>query len=58
MENEILNDEQQLIELRAEIETLKAQKSLVECVREAYSKEIKQPKVIERRTRYKKINGK
>lgn len=58
MENEILNAEQQLIELRAEIETLKAQKSLVECVREAYSKEIKQPKVIERRTRYKKINGK
>ena len=38
MENEILNDEQQLIELRAEIETLKAQKSLVECVREEYSK--------------------
>ncbi len=57
MENEILEAEQKLTELKAEIETLKAKKSLVECVREAYSKEIKQPKVIERRIRHKKVDG-
>jgi hypothetical protein len=46
------------VKLRAEIETLKAQKSLVECVREAYSKDIIKPKVLQRRVRYKKVDGK
>ncbi len=41
---------QELAMLQAEIETLKARKSLVECVREAFSKEI-QIKVLKRRVR-------
>lgn len=42
--------------LKAEIETLKMKKSLVECVRESYSKDLTL-KILQRRTRYKKVNG-